>query len=154
MRHEPQVFYRLYRADGVLLYVGLTMRPIARLQHHAGEKTWWQQVSTISLEHFPDRSDVEEAERLAIANEHPLYNVVQPRLPEAKAPLPCPGDPGLTSAERLFRARKIRGLTRIGLAARAQVKLIRLEGYERGRPIPPEHVAALSRVLGFELGEA
>lgn len=148
---RPQVLYRLYRSDGALLYVGLTMSPIHRLQTHAAKKAWWHQVSNITLEHFPDGLSVKDAERLAIATEQPLYNVLQPRRREEKAPLPSPDEAGLTPAERLYRARKTRGLTQTGLAARAQIKLSRVAGYERGQAMPAADCAALSRVLGVLL---
>lgn len=75
MRQDPQVLYRMYAADGRLLYIGITANPGARLDAHAHEKGWWVDVVTIQMQHFANRADVEAAEILAIRAENPVYNV-------------------------------------------------------------------------------
>lgn len=149
---RPHALYRLYRADGVLLYVGVTMSPFQRFKAHSAKQPSWAEVATITLERFADRPSVLEAERVAIATEHPLVNVIQPR--EAPPPLPSPDEPGLSPGERLRRARKCRGLSRVALCGQAQVpklKTAHLAAYELGRRIPPDHARALGQFLGVDL---
>lgn len=72
----PHALYRFYDADGVLLYVGITVDPGARLKKHQGDKEWWTKVARIAIEKLPTRAAVLDAERLAIREERPLWNVV------------------------------------------------------------------------------
>jgi len=67
--------YRFYGADDALLYVGLTRNPGRRFEKHAGDKSWWHAVARIQLEQFGNLADLREAERRAIAAEHPQYNI-------------------------------------------------------------------------------
>lgn len=76
---RAHILYRMYDRTDQLLYIGITVDARARWEAHAEEKTWWPDVATIRLEHFADRESVERAERRAIQNEHPRYNVVHRR---------------------------------------------------------------------------
>lgn len=67
--------YRFYNDVGVLLYVGITINPGARLTKHKDTKTWWQDVARVDLEHYPDRTELLSAERQAIETEKPLHNI-------------------------------------------------------------------------------
>lgn len=71
---SDHVLYRMYDAHGALLYVGLTTEPKSRIRAHEHDKQWWPQVATISLEHFPSKSELRSAERRAVETERPLYN--------------------------------------------------------------------------------
>lgn len=73
---EPHALYRFYGAGGTLLYIGITNSIPVRLKRHSSEKAWWTGVTNITLEHYPDRLAVLEAERRAIIAERPLYNEV------------------------------------------------------------------------------
>lgn len=68
--------YRLFDADDALLYVGIAGNPGRRFEQHAKAKLWWREVSRIEVEHFADRAEALAAERLAIRDERPLYNIV------------------------------------------------------------------------------
>lgn len=70
------VLYRFYSATGQLLYVGITMNPPQRFKNHRDSKAWWEQVSGITVENYPTRGDLEQAERRAIQVERPLHNVI------------------------------------------------------------------------------
>lgn len=72
----PQALYRFFNATGDLLYVGITMNPASRWKSHRDEKPWWLEVTSITVEHHPDRASAEEAERQAIRSERPWYNLV------------------------------------------------------------------------------
>jgi hypothetical protein len=66
--------YRYYDDAGQLLYVGIANNPLARQSQHRKAAPWWHRASRQRLQHFPTRADAEEAERLAIQEELPLYN--------------------------------------------------------------------------------
>lgn len=68
--------YRMFDGNGRLLYIGLTNNTRTRLKNHADDKAWWGQVHNVTLEHFPSRTALEDAERAAIQSERPLHNVV------------------------------------------------------------------------------
>jgi len=76
---QMHALYRMFDANGQLLYVGITGKLLNRLDQHA-EKRWFPLVASITLEWFPKERDAREAERRAIAIEHPVYNIAG-RLP-------------------------------------------------------------------------
>jgi hypothetical protein len=73
---RPHALYRFFDAGGDLLYVGITNDPGRRWGRHANDKPWWHEVDRIEIERYPDRTSVLAAERKAIHDEHPRYNVV------------------------------------------------------------------------------
>ena len=72
------VLYRILDSSGTLLYVGATTNPKLRFSAagHAGDKSWWSEVATISLQHFDDLDSLIAAEREAIESENPQHNSV------------------------------------------------------------------------------
>ena len=79
MYDQKTCLYRFFAADGRLLYVGISMNFRARLDKHR-RRTWWPEVADQSLEWFPDRESAQRAERRAIHDENPAYNLVRPRM--------------------------------------------------------------------------
>ncbi len=75
LQARPHALYRFFSADDVLLYVGITCDIGHRWTKHSYEKVWWNEVSRTTIEHFDDRRSVLEAEREAIVNEKPAYNI-------------------------------------------------------------------------------
>lgn len=77
---EPRshALYRFFSGHE-LLYIGITMDPGSRWATHRDEKTWWQQVDTITVETHPTRAAALDAERAAIITEQPRHNVVHNR---------------------------------------------------------------------------
>jgi predicted GIY-YIG superfamily endonuclease len=73
---KPHVLYRAYDAQGVLLYIGITMNPGNRFAQHSEDKPWWADVAEIRVEHFGSRKRVLAAERAAIQAERPRFNVI------------------------------------------------------------------------------
>jgi len=78
--------YRLYGADGGLLYIGLTFQPRARLKKHWRTKPWADQVTSATFEIIPParpdqisglhRFEAEEAAiACAVRTQAPLYNI-------------------------------------------------------------------------------
>lgn len=66
--------YRQYDADGVLLYVGMSISTMTRLRGHKSTSHWFKSVVFIALERFETLEECAEAEKQAIRNEHPLFN--------------------------------------------------------------------------------
>lgn len=75
---EQTSLYRHFDADQVLLYVGISLRPIQRLAQHEGASHWFQNIARIEIEKFPSRSDALQAEAEAIWRERPKHNVAMP----------------------------------------------------------------------------
>jgi predicted GIY-YIG superfamily endonuclease len=73
-RDGRTALYRLYDADGRLLYVGITSSPSQRWQRHAHGKTWWHLVADKKVEWFLTRERALAAETMASATEHPIYD--------------------------------------------------------------------------------
>lgn len=67
--------YRLWAADGSLLYVGVTCDPVRRFKQHSAVQSWWPGVAGCTVERHSTRSAVIDAERVAVADEMPLYNI-------------------------------------------------------------------------------
>jgi predicted GIY-YIG superfamily endonuclease len=75
------VLYRFFGPSEELLYVGITMNPSRRFAQHGAGKEWWHEVDEIRMERLPSREAVLAAERRAIRNERPRYNVVHASRP-------------------------------------------------------------------------
>jgi hypothetical protein len=67
--------YRFYGDDDALLYIGMTKNPLSRLNDHARGKDWFGEVVRVSIEHFPSRYELQEAEKRAICSENPAFNI-------------------------------------------------------------------------------
>ena len=69
--------YRFYDAEGVLLYIGISLNAASRAAQHRGDKSWWGEVARMSVEHYEvTRPEMEAIERNAIIVERPRHNVV------------------------------------------------------------------------------
>lgn len=73
---ERTALYRLYDADGRLLYVGITSNPKARWGAHARDKHWWPEVARKTTEWFETRKSAERIEKIEVEDERPRYNKV------------------------------------------------------------------------------
>lgn len=66
--------YRLYDAEGVLLYIGQTFRPpTMRMGEHEKAQPWWNDVASGTMVWVPAK-DADAEERRAILAENPLHN--------------------------------------------------------------------------------
>ena len=72
---DMHVVYRMFDAQGRLLYAGMTGNLSRRLGDHAG-KAFFLAVTTITLERFPTAAEAALAEQEAINTGHPLFNHV------------------------------------------------------------------------------
>ena len=66
--------YRHFAADGVLLYVGISLSPTYRLAQHRASSDWFGQIARVEIESFSSKEEALAAERMAIASEKPRYN--------------------------------------------------------------------------------
>ncbi|NUP47250.1 MAG: GIY-YIG nuclease family protein [Catenulispora sp.] len=71
---ERTALYRLYDAEGQLLYVGISRDPNERFKEHAHERSWWHHVARTEIAWLNDWQQAREVEDAAIRNERPLYN--------------------------------------------------------------------------------
>ena len=71
---KPHAIYRFFRDDGALLYVGLSLRPMTRLEVHACTKSWYREITRMEIRWFPDYLTAARAEQSAINDEAPLHN--------------------------------------------------------------------------------
>lgn len=79
MVHRRTCVYRAYSESGELLYVGLSMNLEGRLSKHRSS-AWWPEVGEITVEWFDGREPAKAAERRAITEESPRYNISRPGL--------------------------------------------------------------------------
>lgn len=75
--------YRHYSGSGELLYVGVSLSAITRLAQHAGHSGWYAEISRVTIHQYESRELALRAERQAIIDETPKYNIQHKR--DAKA---------------------------------------------------------------------
>jgi len=71
-----QALYRFINDKNELLYIGRSISPGVRFNQHRKYQKWWYEVSTITIEYYPDIDAVKKAEKSAIRQENPIYNIV------------------------------------------------------------------------------
>lgn len=74
-RHE---LYRFYGTQGELLYVGITGSVQQRTSKHRVTQPWWDLVATMTVQRFETRAESVLAERVAIRDEDPIFNISRP----------------------------------------------------------------------------
>jgi len=73
MRHYV---YRFLNADGRLIYVGCTYNTDKRFAFHKANMWWADQVDRIKIKVYPNKALAREAEKWAIRNENPRWNIL------------------------------------------------------------------------------
>lgn len=77
---DSPVLYRLYDANGRLLYIGKTINHwTGRMSEHRNIQPWWHEVAQVRLEPYLTDHELSAAEIAAIKSERPRYNVVHNR---------------------------------------------------------------------------
>ncbi|MFE1767221.1 hypothetical protein ACFW81_23760 [Streptomyces angustmyceticus] len=71
---KPTALYRLYDSNGVLLYLGISRFPKARLREHENNQPWWHLVARNTVEWHKDRTAARDTEIRATKQEKPLYD--------------------------------------------------------------------------------
>lgn len=74
--NEPHFVYRLFDADGVLLYVGCTCRPVHRMSAHRRDKRWAGRLASVTWSEPMRQFQALAAEAKAIREEAPEFNIV------------------------------------------------------------------------------
>jgi hypothetical protein len=74
-RIEQTALYRHFDKDGKLLYVGISVNPIQRLQAHEVAAHWYGRISHVEIEWYETRAIAEAAERATIIGENPECNI-------------------------------------------------------------------------------
>lgn len=82
--------YRHFDSSGRLLYVGISLNSIKRLQQHFANAEWFKDISRIEIEWHPTRIEAMAAEAIAIAKENPVFNIVRPKQASNWRPVPVP----------------------------------------------------------------
>jgi hypothetical protein len=84
---DSQQLYRLFDADGELLYIGMSYSAISRYAQHKATKPWIGDVCRIEIEtHDVSRAEIAHMEMEAIVAENPRYNVVRRGATSGPAP--------------------------------------------------------------------
>lgn len=99
--------YRMYDADGILLYVGISLSFPARFATHKSEKPWASEVANMTVEQYPTRQAALDAEAAAIIAENPVHNRQRPGVKRPRRHHRPSSDPKAT-AQRRWRAKKAR----------------------------------------------
>lgn len=86
-RGSETLVYRLYAADGALLYLGITEELEKRFLRHSARR-WWPEVAAVRLEAYETRTDALRVEARAIYEEGPLHNKMRPDSDEDEMPSP------------------------------------------------------------------
>lgn len=81
-RHQPTTLYRIFDANGRLIYVGQSQRMGFRMQTHERSSWWFELAARIEIEEFPTRDAAMAAEVIAIQEEQPAFNVKHTGRPE------------------------------------------------------------------------
>lgn len=71
----PCAVYRHYDSDDRLLYVGISVDPERRAKSHKGQGWWSRFMARETVTWHEDTASAKSAERAAIEDEHPLFNV-------------------------------------------------------------------------------
>lgn len=131
--------YRLFDAEGQLLYVGIAFNPRDRWRGHCSTKSWWKQVDRREVEWHGSRSEALTAEAAAIIEERPLYNIagseeapapVPPKPRKARPTAPDRADKELTVAGRRWHRSKA-----AFQQADSELRTLVKEGRRRGIPV-------------------
>lgn len=69
--------YRFFDCEGELLYIGLSLNAVARATQHRGDKFWWDDIASMTIEKVP-LAQLAQREAEAIQQEHPLHNRHRP----------------------------------------------------------------------------
>lgn len=79
--------YRIWNAEGDLLYIGSTIYLGLRMKNHAHHARWWLQAKRFTFEAFATEAEAREAERVAIRTEFPRWNIRErsPQHPDGRA---------------------------------------------------------------------
>ena len=67
--------YRHFDEGSNLLYVGISLNTFARLSQHKQHAKWFEKIKSVKIEHFETREQAIAAEKWAIKQENPKFNI-------------------------------------------------------------------------------
>ena len=153
--------YRMFDAGGNLLYVGISKSVLKRLGEHLNDKDWLPEEASIKWTTYPTRTLAEAAERRAIQNESPEWNIIyansylpeKPVLPEDLAEA-CIRSDGQVKHYRLCKMRQGGSyeckwedvVVRIGFCCRKGFSRATREGWGRYRIVMNSYLEAYMKV--------
>lgn len=70
----PTTLYRHYDSSGRLLYIGISLHAINRLNDHMRGSDWRSKIARVEMEQHPSRLSALRSERAAIKKEKPIHN--------------------------------------------------------------------------------
>lgn len=70
--------YRHFDAEGALLYVGISLHAVRRLEQHKTSAHWFARIRRVDVEWFDTRAMALAAEAAAIVAENPVCNRMRP----------------------------------------------------------------------------
>ena len=155
--------YRHWDADKNLLYVGISLSAIARLGQHIAGSHWSDEISSVTIQQYPDRDSAIIAERRAIAEEAPLYNIAH--ADNDNTPLAARGDgrdwldlsqvysvgwrnPGPMGADEYRAALKSLGITQTESARLLGVDIRTSQKWANGERSVPKPAVMLLTYMG------
>ena len=74
-QNKNNFLYRHFNKEGQLLYVGISLSAINRLTQHQKKASWFEEIVTMTMEPFLSKDDSLAAEKRAIKEEKPKYNI-------------------------------------------------------------------------------
>lgn len=140
--------YRLFDADGRLLYVGITFDLRNRWADHSQGKSWWEAVVRREVEWHETRYSAEAAEGAAILAERPAYNIagaveaptpVAPKVRRIRPVVRAAAGDELTATAKRWRKSKA-----ALQSADAELRALIAEGRRQGLTL-----AVLAELTGF-----
>ena len=75
MSNKKTALYRHFDINDNLLYVGIALKPLSRLEAHKSSSSWIEDVANIKVKWFENRVTALIEEELAIKTESPKYNI-------------------------------------------------------------------------------
>lgn len=72
---DRTALYRHWDADGNLLYVGISLSAVGRLNQHRRDSHWSDEIASVTIEYFASREMALKAEADAIRSESPEHNI-------------------------------------------------------------------------------
>jgi len=79
LSQKPYALYRCFDKDKNLIYIGISASVLARLSQHSHQSHWFSELVYVKIEKFDSLCDAAYAEKNAIKNEHPQFNIVYNR---------------------------------------------------------------------------
>ncbi|MFE5514481.1 hypothetical protein ACFQ9J_28500 [Streptomyces sp. NPDC056529] len=137
---EPAAVYRLWDAEGNLLYIGSAYEPDVRYREHQ-KKPWWPEVAQRTEEWHPNRGRAYVEEMKAIASEPSKYNEM--------------GTPGYrTPQTEAIRLRKLLAPLRQRLLTEAEAIGYRTAAEQREQGVPGTEASRAGVLATIEFMEA